>query len=125
MRRITLALLAASAVGLAFLGREPLLEAADPKVDPAAVERTREVVKMLDDVYKGFVVHITATYVKAREQTPAAKVAKKVFQHVADKGWHTGRWLDVPGEPLNPANAPKSEFEKRAVAVLKGGKPYY
>jgi hypothetical protein len=93
--------------------------------DPAAIERTRDTVKMLDDIYKGFVLHITATYVKAQEKTPAARVTKNVFKHVADKGWHTGRLLDVTGAPLNPSNVANSDFEKRAVAKLKSGAAYF
>jgi hypothetical protein len=123
-KRLTLAVAAALAVGL-FGRHAPVDAAGNAATDPAALERTRDTIKMLDDVYKGFVVHITATYVKAQEQTPAARVAKKVFQHVAEKGWHTGRLLDATGAPLNPANAPKTDFEKRAIASLKEGKTFF
>jgi hypothetical protein len=95
------------------------------KADPAAVERTRETVKMLDDVYKLSVVHITNTYVKAREVKPAATVAKKVFAGMEAKGWHTARLIDATGSPVNPANVAKSDFEKRAIAKLKKGEKYY
>ena len=56
-------------------------EAAKPddkiKADPAAVERTRETVKMLDDLYKSAIVHTTNTYVKARETKPASPSGKR------------------------------------------------
>jgi hypothetical protein len=93
--------------------------------DPAALERTRETVRMIDDLYKGAIVHITATYVRAQETTPAARVAQKVFKHMESKGWHSARLIDATGEPANRANLPKTDFEKRAVKELKAGKPYY
>jgi hypothetical protein len=93
--------------------------------DSAAVERTRDTVKMLDDLYKSAVVHITQTYVKARERTPAAAAAKQIFKDMEAKGWHKARLLDATGEPANKANLPRTAFEKRAVARLQGGQPYY
>jgi hypothetical protein len=93
--------------------------------DPAAVERARETVQMIDDLYKGAVVHITATYVRAQEVTPAARVAQKLFKHMEEKGWHRARLLDATGTPTNRANLAKTDFEKRAVAQIKAGKPYF
>jgi hypothetical protein len=95
------------------------------KADEAAIARARDAVKMLDGIHKNYVVQITATYVKAQETTPAAKVTKKVFAAAEENGWHSGRLLDATGEPLNKANAPKSSFEIRAVEQIKSGKPYY
>ena len=80
---------------------------------------------MLDDLYKRFVVQITQTHVRAQEKTPAATVAKRVFKHMAKGGWHTGRLLDASGKPFNDANLPRTDFEKRAVRLIKGGKAYY
>jgi hypothetical protein len=116
--------------GLLVLGasgvRHAPARAADrPVGDRAAVERARETVRMLDDLYKGYVVNITATYVDAQEKTPAAKVTQKVFRHMADKGWHTARLVDATGEPVRKENLPRTEFEKKAVAQIKQGKPYY
>jgi hypothetical protein len=110
-------LVVAAGVGLGRGG-----DAASP--DPDAVQRTREKVRMLDDVYKGAVVNITATYVRAQEMTPAAHVAKKLFKHMEAKGWHSARLIDATGEPANQANVARTDFEKRAVEELKAGKPY-
>jgi hypothetical protein len=104
--------------------RQPLATAAD-KPEDAAVARARDTVKLLDDLHKGYVVNITATYVDAQDKTPAAKVAKKVFQHMEKSGWGTGRLIDATGEPLNVSNAPKTDFEKKAITAIKGGKPYF
>jgi hypothetical protein len=96
-----------------------------PDPDPAAIDRTRTTVRMLDDVYKGFVVHITETYVKAQETTPAARVTQKVFKHMEKNRWHSARLVDATGEPANRKNAPKTDFERRAIEELKSGKTYF
>jgi hypothetical protein len=114
-----------AALAVLFVGHRPARTADLPSVDRAALERTRDTVRMLDDLYKGYVVGITETYVKARERTPAAKVTKQVFAHMSAKGWHKARLVDATGDPVNKANAPATEFEKRAVARLKAGKSYY
>jgi hypothetical protein len=92
--------------------------------DKAAVQRAEELVKMLDDLHKGYVVNITATYVKAQERTPAAHVAKNVFAYMEKNGWAPVRLIDTTGVPANKANVAKSDFEKRAVAKLNGGEKY-
>jgi hypothetical protein len=122
MRRVLagVVLTVAAAVGLG-----PRSWAEKPKLDEAALERTRSTVRMLDDLHKGYVVNITATYVEGQDKTPAAKVTKKVFKHMEEKGWGSGRRIDATGEPANPGNKPKSDFEKAAVEQLKRGKSYY
>jgi len=94
-------------------------------LDAKAIERTRAQVQMLDDLYKNFVVSITATYVSAEENVPAAKVAMKVFDAMHKKGWHKARLIDATGQPVRRANLPKTPFEKAAVAEMKKGKTYY
>src|SRR5689334_7822997 len=126
MRRVIRRLLAGvvvAGVALAILG--PRSWAEWPKVDEAALARTRDTVKMLDDLHKGYVVTITATYVEAQDKAPTAKVTKKVFKHMEAQGWGSGRLIDATGEPNNPANAPKTAFEKAAVEQLKKGKAYF
>jgi hypothetical protein len=107
------------------LAEKAAKEKKEVKADPAAVERTRETIKMLDDLYKLSIVHVTNTYVKARERTPAARVAKLVFKDMASKGWHTVRLIDATGEPINKKNVAETSFEKRALAKLKKGEKYY
>jgi hypothetical protein len=121
--RRTLAALVLGVVAVVVVG--PRSWADKPKVDEAALERTRTTVKMLDDLHKGYVVNITATYVEGQDKAPAARVTKKVFKHMEEKGWGSGRLIDATGEPNNPANRPKSDFEKAAVEQLKKGKTYY
>jgi hypothetical protein len=93
--------------------------------DPEALKRTRETVQMLDDLYKHAVVSITNKYVEEQGNTPAAAVAKDVFQAMHKKGWHQARLIDATGRPKNKENVARTEFEKRAADQIKGGKAYY
>lgn len=94
------------------------------KPDPAALERARTQVKMLDDLYKTAVVVITNKYVEMQADTPAAAVAKEVFQAMHKKGWHNARLVDASGKPKNPDNVAKTAFEKKAVEQMKAGNYY-
>jgi hypothetical protein len=127
LRRLAPLLLAGLAAAVAPTSFPSPAHTADTRTVPeaAAVARARETVHLLDDLHKGYVVTITATYVKAQDTHPAAMVTKKVFKHMEAKGWGTGRLVDATGEPTNKENAPRTDFEKRAVARLKGGAPYY
>jgi Protein of unknown function (DUF3365) len=101
---------------------EPLAEPAP--ADPA-LERTREQVRMLDDLYKNAVVSITKTYVSKQEGRPAIMIAKDVFAAMKKLGWHSARLVDATGEPLNDANAPRTDFEKEAYGRIRSGQPYF
>lgn len=99
--------------------------AAEPSApDREAVQRAHDTVKLLDDLHKGYVVNITATYVKAQERTPAAHVAKRVFAYVEKNGGPRVRLIDATGEPVNKSNVAKSDFEKRALKKLHKGETY-
>jgi hypothetical protein len=126
-RRLAGALCIAALAALALFTLEDTAHTAQPKTTPdkAAVERARTTVRMLDDLHKGYVVNITAIYVGAQEKTPAARVAKRVMKHMQKNGWGSGRLVDATGSPVNENNAPRTAFEKRAVAKLKAGKKYY
>lgn len=114
-------LVAALAGGLAWNGSH----AADKKEEDAAVARTRKQVKVLDDVYKTAVVLITEHYVNDANDLPAGSAAIALFDAIKKKGHHEVRLIDASGEPLEDKNVAKDDFEKAAVAALKGGKPYY
>jgi hypothetical protein len=91
----------------------------------AAVDRARATAQMLDDLYKAYVVNITATYVDAQNSVPAAKVTMKVFKFMEKQGHHKARLIDGTGDPVNKANLPKTDFEKAAIAQMKAGKKYH
>lgn len=92
--------------------------------DPA-VERTREQVKMLDDIYKTAVVAITDKYVHNEADSPAIIVAMGLFDAMKKKGWHEVRLIDATGQPYDEKNVAKDDFEKAAVKAIVGGKGYY
>jgi hypothetical protein len=94
------------------------------KADPA-VERARQQVRMLDDLYKNAVVSITKSYVEAQDDKPAIMIAKDIFAAMQDKGWHSARLVDATGDPVNDLNAPRTEFEKEAYRRIRSGQPYY
>ncbi len=97
---------------------------AKPEADPA-VERARQQVKMLDDIYKTSVVAITDKYVHKETDAPAIVVAMGLFDAMKKKGWHEVRLIDATGQPYDDDNVAKDEFEKAAVKALAGGKDYY
>lgn len=91
--------------------------------DPA-VERTRKQVKMLDGIYKNAIVIVTTHYVTEKSDIPAGQAFKELFKAAKDNQWHEVRLLDATGDPYEPQNAPKTDFEKRAVAKIKAGEAY-
>ena len=114
----------AAAIGLTASPAEPLAAQEPEKPDAAAIERARQEVKKLDDLYKTAVVGITKTYVEQQADTPAATVAKALFEAMHQKGHHHARLVDATGRPKNKENVAKTEFEKKAVEAIKGGKEY-
>src|SRR5262245_54870180 len=63
--------------GCLFLAGDTPVPAGDKKgPSPEALTRTRDQVKMLDDLYKTAVVSITNSYVEGQASTPAAMVAQ-------------------------------------------------
>ena len=116
-------------LGAALCCLIPRIIAADPpkgkSPDPASLQRARDQVTMLDDLYKTAVVGINDTYVEQQSGVPAAVVAGKVFHAMRAKGYHNARLVDVTGKPKNDDNAAKTEFEKKAVNEIKSGKPRY
>lgn len=115
---------AAGALALSGPSAESVSAKEPSKPDPAAVERAREEVKKLDDLYKTAVVGITKTYVEQQADVPAAAVAKAVFAAMHEKGYHDARLVDATGKPKNKENVAKTDFETKAVAVMKDGKTY-
>ena len=124
--RLTLALLAAAAI-LPLPGSSHRLAAQDkPKPDdPAAVERARKTVHMLDDVYKTAIVLITDKYVHTKKDYPAGRAAVNWFKAVSQKGTHEVRLIDASGEPYNEANVAKDDFDKEGIRQMKLGKAFY
>jgi hypothetical protein len=89
------------------------------------LERTRKMVRMLDDVYKAAVVLITDKYVNDENDFAAGSAAIALFKAVGEKDWHEVKLLDVSGEPYNDDNVAQDDFEKEAVRQLKAGQVYF
>jgi hypothetical protein len=107
--------------------KRPAASAADERpetVATAAIERTRKMVRMLDDIYKGAIVTITQHYVNDREMIPAGTAFKQLFAAIEQKGWHRVRLVDATGEPYNDENVAQDDFEKAAIRQLVEGKPW-
>jgi hypothetical protein len=89
------------------------------------LEHARKTVRMLDDVYKTYIVLITEEYVDDPSVLPAATLSKRVFKSMNKKGWHKTRLLDATGTPFNPENNPRDEFERDAINAMISGKTYF
>jgi len=93
--------------------------------DDAALERTREQVRMLDDLYKTAVVRISSTYVTRDDDVPAIMIAKQIFTAMRKNKWHSARLVDATGDPINDENSPATDFEKEAYQAIRSGTPYF
>ena len=89
------------------------------------LEHARKTVRMLDDLYKTYIVLITQEYVDDPSVLPAATLSKRVFESMNKKGWHKARLLDATGTPFNPENNPRDEFERDAIKAMLAGKTYF
>ncbi len=92
-----------------------------PPADDPALERARETVSMLDDLYKTVVVLVTEHYVTEESSLPAGTAAIALFDAMKKKGWHEVRLLDATGQPIEDKNAPHDDFEKDAIKRLVAG----
>lgn len=113
-------LLASIGLGVAFLTTRPLEAQED-----ASVARTREQIRMLDDLYKTAVVLITEHYVESTSSLSAATASKALFAAMAEKGWHEVRLVGLTDDLVNPDNAPADDFERAAAEKLLAGEAFY
>ncbi|MBC8555908.1 MAG: hypothetical protein H8D23_40360 [Candidatus Brocadiales bacterium] len=99
------------------------------KMDDIGIEKSakmaRQTVKMLDEMYKTFIVLITDEYVKDETMFSALTVSKKVFEKMSSKGWYKAKLLDATGDPHNPENSPRTKFERDAIEAFIDGKSFY
>jgi Protein of unknown function (DUF3365) len=126
MRRIPLLLVSLAAVWL-LLGssRSSVAQVKQKTEDPAALQRARKTVLMLDDVYKTAIVLITDKYVNSRKDYPAGRAAVNWFKAISEKGSHEVRIIDVTGSPYSEANVARDDFDKEGIRQMKMGKGYY
>lgn len=103
----------------------PMIQAAEGEKEDAALERTRDTVKMLDDIYKTTVVLITTHYVNDEDDLPAGTAAIALFDAISKKGWHEVRLIDASGEPINDSNTAQDDFDQEAIKKLKAGQMWH
>jgi Protein of unknown function (DUF3365) len=88
----------------------------------AAVERTQQEVKMLDDLYKTTIVLNNENYVNKPSDFSAIDSAKELFAAIKKGGWHEVRVLGLTDAIKNPDNVPRDDFEQAAAKKLIVGK---
>ncbi len=128
MRRflvLTLCIATAAIVPLLGLSLRSAAHDTQKSEDPAAIERARKTVLMLDDIYKTAIVLITDKYVHTKKDYPAGRAAVNWFKGISQKGSHEIRIIDASGEPYNEANVAKDDFDKEGIRQMKLGKAFY
>jgi hypothetical protein len=111
---------AAAAVRLAARAADPA-----PVPPELSAEQARREVRLIDDLYKTAIVYMNDVYVEDAGSVAAGETARKLFAAMKAKGWHEARLVDATGAPLNEENAPQTDFERAAIAKIKGGSAYY
>jgi hypothetical protein len=128
MRRFLVPLLslavAALWLSLGSSHRSAAQDSSQPE-SPAAVERARKTVKMLDGVYKTAIVLITDKYVQSKKDYPAGRIAVNWFKAISQDGTHEIRIIDASGEPHGAANVARDDFDKEGIRQIKLGKAFY
>jgi hypothetical protein len=112
-------------VAAAMTWTAPASPPSKDKPDPAAVERSRKTVRMLDDIYKSAIVLITDKYVQDENAYPAGRAAIKWFSEISQKGSHKVQIIDATGDPVGRSNVAKDDFDKEGIKQLLAGKDYY
>lgn len=95
--------------------------AVPPAGPDAAVERTRQEVKMLDDLFKTAIVLIDGHYVKTPSDQPGATTAKALWAALKKDGWYDVRILGLTDVIGDPDDVPKDAFEQAAAKKLLAG----
>ena len=103
--------------GPSLFGAEQTTVASDPEI-----ERTRQEIKMLDDLFKNLV---DETYVKKPGDVAAATSGKALWAAMKKSGWYDVKILgrtDVIGDQ---DDVPRDAFEQTAAKKLRAGEASY
>jgi hypothetical protein len=122
---IGIGLAATIALAVVSLAGESASDGNESAPDPAAIERSRKTVQMLDNIYKQTIVLITDKYVHDEDDYPAGSAAVALFATISKSGSHAVRLIDATGEPYEPANVANDDFEREGVKQLKAGAEHY
>ncbi|MEZ6131228.1 MAG: DUF3365 domain-containing protein [Planctomycetaceae bacterium] len=97
------------------------VERPSDKPEKAAVERSRKTVKTLDNIFKQTIVLITDKYVHDEDDFAAGSAAVLLFKNISKSGDNKVRLIDATGDPYEPENVAKDDFEKAGIKRLKSG----
>jgi hypothetical protein len=106
--------------GQGSYGAEQAAVPADPEL-----ERTRQEVRMLDDLFKNTIVLIDHTYVKTPKDVAAATAGKALFAAMKKKGWCDVRLLGLTDVIGDQDDVPRGTFEQAAAKKLVAGDTWY
>lgn len=93
--------------------------AAEP--DRAALDRSRKMIQTLDNIFKQTIVLITDKYVHDHDDFAAGSAAVLLFDRISKSGDSKMRLIDATGQPYDPENVAKDDFEREAIKRLKAG----
>lgn len=111
---------AAAVLASAALALAPAAPPADP---PLTLVEARRLIRMMNDIYVAGVFKTHSMYVHDPGTPAAVTWAKQVIREVRGKGWPEARIFAATDRPLNPENAVEGDFERRALAAFRAGKP--
>ena len=99
----------------------PTEEQSSAETDQEAVERTRKTVESFDNIFKQTIVLITEKYVHDDDDFAAGSAAVLLFKNISESGDNKIRLIDATGDPYEPENVAKDDFEKQGIKKLKAG----
>ncbi len=95
------------------------------RTDAKGVAAARERAKLLHDVYASTLEMLHHYYFRAEGAVLPARAMEDVFSDMAESSKDKARWISVNTEAMSIQHEPKTEFEKKAAAVLATGKGEY
>jgi hypothetical protein len=99
---------------------------ASPDLGPIQIQEARERARLLHDLVHDTLQVVHEEYYREDEGlTLPAAAFRTVFDRFQRRQGVTLRWLAVDVEPMNLNHEPRTEFEKAAREVLKGGQPFH
>jgi len=96
-------------------------KAVEAKPTHQAIERSRDTVKMLDNIFKQTIVLVTDKYVHDEDDFAAGSAAVLLFKNISESGDNKVRLIDATGDQYETANVANDEFEKEGIKKLKLG----
>jgi len=89
------------------------------------LNHARETIKILDEVYKRIIILVTDKYVQSEDDFAAGSAAVLLFRQISAGDTHQVRLIDATGDPYEPDNVAKDDFEKTGIEKLKKGDSQY